>query len=125
MSLSLRRYCQHVHYLALTLSSGRNHIGSQYVIYWLSKGNCQSTTCSQTLSVTLFEVTYRIAPHSARPPAAQRRTSFLSHSVLSAFSLATASAFNLAVSSYRSASIRATAAACVCAARTAHDLTKA
>ena len=37
MSLSLRRYCQHVHYLALTLSSGRNHIGSQYVIYWLSK----------------------------------------------------------------------------------------
>ena len=38
MSLSLRRYCQHVHYLALTLSSGRNHIGSQYVIYWLSKG---------------------------------------------------------------------------------------
>ena len=63
--------------------------------------------------------------HSARPPAAQRRTSFLSHSALSAVSLATASAFSLAVSSARSASSRPTAAACVCAARTAHDWTKA
>ena len=60
-----------------------------------------------------------------RLPRRQRRTSFLSHSALSAVSLATASAFSLAVSSARSASSRPTAAACVCAARTAHDWTKA
>ena len=89
-----------------------------------------STAVRRPMRVALAAATHVLAnapgnAHSARPPAAQRRTSFLSHSALSAVSLATASAFSLAVSSARSASSRPTAAACVCAARTAHDWTKA
>jgi hypothetical protein len=89
-----------------------------------------STAIRRPMQVALAAATHVLAnapgnAHSARPPAAQRRTSFLSHSALSAVSLATASAFSLAVSSARSASSRPTAAACVCAARTAHDWTKA
>jgi hypothetical protein len=89
-----------------------------------------STAIRRPMQVALAAATHVLAnapgnAHSARPPAAQRRTSFLSHSALSAVSLATASAFSLAVSSARSASSRPTAAACVCAARTAHDWMKA